>query len=79
MVKNLIAALRDDLSTLSWMSDETRTRAIAKLDAFVRKIGYPDKWRDYERFRSRAARTYNNARLGRVRVPAQPREDRQAR
>ncbi|HKG14535.1 MAG TPA: M13 family metallopeptidase, partial [Pyrinomonadaceae bacterium] len=48
MVKNLIAALRDDLSTLSWMSDETRKRAIAKLDAFVRKIGYPDKWRDYE-------------------------------
>jgi putative endopeptidase len=51
MVKNLIAALRDDLSTLSWMSNETRTRAIAKLDAFVRKIGYPDKWRDYEALR----------------------------
>jgi predicted metalloendopeptidase len=48
MVKNLIAALRDDLSTLSWMSDETRRRAIAKLDAFVQKIGYPDKWRSYE-------------------------------
>jgi putative endopeptidase len=48
MVKNLIAALREDLSTLSWMSDDTRRRAIAKLDAFVRKIGYPDKWRDYE-------------------------------
>jgi putative endopeptidase len=48
MVKNLVAALRDDLSTLSWMSDDTRKRAIAKLDAFVRKIGYPDKWRDYE-------------------------------
>jgi predicted metalloendopeptidase len=48
MVKNLIAALRDDLSTLSWMSDETRKRAIAKLDAFVQKIGYPDKWRSYE-------------------------------
>jgi putative endopeptidase len=48
MVKNLIAALREDLSTLSWMSDDTRKRAIAKLDAFVRKIGYPDKWRDYE-------------------------------
>src|SRR5436305_5335797 len=42
MVKNLITALRDDLSTLSWMSDATRQRAIAKLDAFVRKIGYPD-------------------------------------
>ena len=48
MVKNLITALRQDLSTLSWMSDATRQRAIAKLDAFLRKIGYPDKWRNYE-------------------------------
>ena len=47
MVQNLIAALRDDLATLSWMSDTTRTRATAKFEAFTRKIGYPDKWRDY--------------------------------
>jgi putative endopeptidase len=47
MVQNLIAALRDDLTTLSWMSDATRQRATAKLEAFTRKIGYPDKWRDY--------------------------------
>lgn len=47
MVQNLIAALHDDLTTLSWMSDPTRQRAIAKLGAFAKKIGYPDKWRDY--------------------------------
>ena len=47
MVQNLIAALRDDLATLSWMDDATRKRATAKLEAFTRKIGYPDKWRDY--------------------------------
>lgn len=47
MVGNLIAALRDDLTTLSWMSDATRKRATAKLEAFTRKIGYPDKWREY--------------------------------
>jgi len=47
MVQNLIAALRDDLTTLSWMSDTTRKRATAKLEAFAKKIGYPDKWRDY--------------------------------
>jgi len=41
MVANLIAALRDDLTTLSWMSDETRKKAIAKLEAYNRKIGYP--------------------------------------
>jgi putative endopeptidase len=47
MVENLIAALRDDLKTLSWMSETTRKRATIKLEAFTRKIGYPDKWRDY--------------------------------
>ncbi len=47
MVQNLISALHDDLETLSWMSATTRQRATVKLDAFMRKIGYPDKWRDY--------------------------------
>jgi len=60
MVKNLIAALRDDLSTLSWMSDQTRQRAIAKLDAFIRKIGYPDKWRSYESVQISRGAYYNN-------------------
>jgi putative endopeptidase len=50
MVKNLIGALRDDLSTLDWMSPETRQQAIAKLDLINLKIGYPDKWRDYTAF-----------------------------
>jgi putative endopeptidase len=47
MVNNLIDALRDDLKTLSWMSPETRVQALAKLNAITKKIGYPDKWRDY--------------------------------
>lgn len=47
MVQNLIIALHDDLATLSWMSDATRAKASAKLEAFARKIGYPEKWRDY--------------------------------
>src|SRR5215204_1892328 len=61
MVKNLVAALREDLRTLSWMSDETRQRATAKLDAFVRKIGYPDKWRSYEPLQISHGAYYNNA------------------
>ncbi len=61
MVKNLIAALRNDLATLSWMSPETRVRATAKLDAFVRKIGFPDKWRDYEALQVNRSSFYNNA------------------
>jgi putative endopeptidase len=47
MVENLIAALEDRLKTLEWMSDSTRAQALIKLHAFGRKIGYPDKWRDY--------------------------------
>jgi putative endopeptidase len=47
MVNNLKATLRDDLSTLSWMSPATRQAAIDKMDAFMQKIGYPDQWRDY--------------------------------
>ncbi|HWF43588.1 MAG TPA: M13 family metallopeptidase [Candidatus Kapabacteria bacterium] len=47
MIGNLKAALHKDLSQVSWISDSTRQRAIAKLDAFSEKVGYPDKWRDY--------------------------------
>ena len=47
LVNNLIVALREDIPTLDWMSEPTRQAAIAKLNAFAVKIGYPDKWRDY--------------------------------
>ncbi|MGH9682358.1 MAG: M13 family metallopeptidase [Candidatus Acidiferrales bacterium] len=50
MVKNLVAALRTDISTLDWMSPATRQKAIEKLAAIDLKIGYPDKWRDYSPF-----------------------------
>jgi putative endopeptidase len=47
LVNNLIVALREDIPTLEWMSEPTRQAAIAKLNAFRVKIGYPDRWRDY--------------------------------
>ena len=47
LVNNLLAAMREALPTLDWMSDPTRKNAMAKLNAFTVKIGYPDKWRDY--------------------------------
>jgi predicted metalloendopeptidase len=47
LVENLRAALRDRLKTLEWMDEPTRAKALAKLDAFGVKIGYPDKWIDY--------------------------------
>ncbi len=51
LVNNLIVALRDDIPTLDWMSEPTRQAAIAKLNAFAVKIGYPDKWRDYSKLK----------------------------
>ena len=50
MVDQLAAALRDDLQTLTWMGPATRKQALEKLSSFARKIGYPDKWRDYSAY-----------------------------
>jgi putative endopeptidase len=49
MVNNLVAALRADIPALSWMGPETKKQALAKMEAFTVKIGYPDKWRDYSK------------------------------
>jgi putative endopeptidase len=43
----LVEAYREDIEQLSWMSPQTREKALAKLAAFTPKIGYPDSWRDY--------------------------------
>jgi len=47
LIDNLVAALREDIPRLTWMGDETKRAALAKLEAFRRRIGYPDKWIDY--------------------------------
>ncbi|HEY6065327.1 MAG TPA: M13 family metallopeptidase, partial [Thermoanaerobaculia bacterium] len=47
LVKNLLAALVDDIRTLTWMSEPTKKAALEKVAAFGTKIGYPEKWRDY--------------------------------
>ncbi|TFD07717.1 M13 family metallopeptidase [Cryobacterium sp. TMT1-66-1] len=47
LVANLVAAYENSISTLEWMTEETRTRALEKLSKFTPKIGYPVKWRDY--------------------------------
>lgn len=47
LVKNLQHALGERIEALEWMSDETKEKAIEKLNAFTIKIGYPDTWRDY--------------------------------
>jgi putative endopeptidase len=47
LVLALEQALGQDIKELPWMSDATKVEAKAKLDAFRRKIGYPENWRDY--------------------------------
>ncbi len=47
MVQALEAALRQDISSLPWMTEATRKQALVKLEQIQNKIGYPNHWRDY--------------------------------
>ena len=47
LVGNLKISLGERIKKLAWMSNETKAKAIEKLDAINVKIGYPDKWKDY--------------------------------
>jgi endothelin-converting enzyme/putative endopeptidase len=49
MVRNLLLAMRDDILSRPWMSDDTKEKAMAKIATFNPKIGYPDKWKDYSK------------------------------
>ncbi|MBC7290549.1 MAG: M13 family metallopeptidase [Actinotalea sp.] len=48
LVDNLVAAYRESITGLDWMSPATRERALEKLEAFTPKIGYPDRWKSYD-------------------------------
>ena len=47
LVEYLIKAYRESIQELPWMSDETKAKALVKLQKFTPKIGYPVKWKDY--------------------------------
>ncbi len=47
MIKNVLNAFEFRIKKVSWMSAETKQKAIEKLKATTVKIGYPDKWKDY--------------------------------
>jgi putative endopeptidase len=49
LVNNLQTAFAARIDKLDWMSDSTKKTAKEKLFAFIKKIGYPDKWRDYSK------------------------------
>lgn len=49
LVQNLQKAFENRINHLDWMSDETKKKAIEKLYAITKKLGYPDKWHSYAR------------------------------
>jgi putative endopeptidase len=49
LVNNLQKAFSNRVDSLDWMSDSTKQKAKEKLFAITKKIGYPDKWRDYNK------------------------------
>ncbi|HWZ04792.1 MAG TPA: M13 family metallopeptidase, partial [Mucilaginibacter sp.] len=48
LVNNLQSVYKERIAKLDWMSAETKKRALEKLAAFTKKIGYPDKWKKYD-------------------------------
>jgi len=49
IVQGIQKAMDADIHSLPWMSEETKRRALEKLQSMANKIGYPDKWRDYSK------------------------------
>jgi putative endopeptidase len=47
MAAEIAEAYKNRIEKLDWMSDSTRQKAVAKLESITRKIGYPDKWKDF--------------------------------
>ena len=47
LVESIRDALKDHISKLTWMSDSTKQKAYAKLPAMKKKVGYPEKWKDF--------------------------------
>ncbi len=84
MVTNLITAYRARISNLTWMSPETKQKALAKLDALKIGVGYPDTWIDYSTLKvvrgdalgnMRRAEAFNHTRdLAKLKQPVDPGE-----
>ncbi len=60
LVNNLQKALEARIDHLDWMSDSTKQMAKEKLAAITKKIGYPDKWRDYSNVNITRGRYFEN-------------------
>jgi putative endopeptidase len=60
MVENLRKAYAERIQATEWMSADTKTEALKKLNAFAVKIGYPDKWKDYSALKVSRQSAFNN-------------------
>jgi putative endopeptidase len=49
LVGNLQQTYAERIQRLDWMSAETKQKALVKLNGFMKKIGYPDTWKDYSK------------------------------
>lgn len=49
LIDNLVLSYRERIASRDWMSAETKKQANKKLDLLIRKVGYPDKWKDYSK------------------------------
>ena len=58
MIANVIDAYKERIKALDWMGEETKIKAIEKLDKFTVKIAYPDTWRDYADMEVSRDKTY---------------------
>ena len=61
VTREIERAMEAEIGTLSWMSEETKKRALEKLHGMVNKIGYPDRWRDYSPLAIAAGDFFGNA------------------
>jgi putative endopeptidase len=62
LIDNLLAAYRARIEKLPWMGEATRAEALKKLASFGRKIGYPERWRDYQGLEVEPGLWFENAR-----------------
>lgn len=62
LVENLRVTLREQLEGADWLAPETKKNAVLKLNAFVAKIGYPDRWRDYSKVKIERGAFYESIR-----------------
>lgn len=66
LVENLRASLKESLETADWLEPTTRKAAVEKLQGFVAKIGYPDKWEDYATVEITRNSYFNNAKAAQL-------------